>query len=251
MTPISSVTGAPANGGSSASAGSWSASAPMGSVFPMELHIGEMYPAGRRLFTGFVRDLTEVQRTKRRLQELQADFLHSSRLSTMGRMAATLAHELNQPLTAIVNYVQAARELLENGTPGMVARIPDTLAKASAQAERAGTIIRRLREFVARGATERQPEDLNKVVEEAAALALVGGREQGVYVGFRLQSDLPPVITKCRGTLQSHSRRQTSKSLSHARSVALSREASCVHDIRVCVSIRVCHASPGALRRLR
>ena len=165
-----------------------------GSVFPMELHVGEMYPAGRRLFTGFVRDLTEVQRTKRRLQELQADFLHSSRLSTMGRMAATLAHELNQPLTAVVNYVQAARELLENRTPAMVARIPDTLAKASAQAERAGSIIRRLREFVARGATERQPEDLNKVVEEAAALALIGGRERGVHVGFRLQSHLPPVM---------------------------------------------------------
>jgi two-component system, LuxR family, sensor kinase FixL len=165
-----------------------------GSVFPMELHVGEMHPAGRRLFTGFVRDLTEVQQTKRRLQELQADFLHSSRLSTMGRMAATLAHELNQPLTAVVNYVQAARAQLENGTPAMVARIPETLAKAAAQAERAGTIIRRLREFVARGATQRQPEDLNKVVEEAGALALVGARDQGVHVEFRLQSDLSAVM---------------------------------------------------------
>ena len=149
-------------------------------------------PAGRRLFTGFVRDLTEVQRTKRRLQELQADFLHSSRLSTMGRMAATLAHELNQPLTAIVNYVQAARELLENRTPGDGGAYPGHARQSLGASERAGTIIRRLREFVARGATERQPEDLNKVVEEAAALALVGGREQGVHVGFRLQSDLPP-----------------------------------------------------------
>jgi two-component system sensor kinase FixL len=165
-----------------------------GSVFPMELHVGEMHPAGRRRFTGFVRDLTDTQRTKRRLQELQAELLHSSRLSTMGRMAATLAHELNQPLTAILNYVQAARDLLENGAPAMAARVPETLAKAAAQAERAGTIIRRLREFVARGATEHRPEDLNKVVEEAGALALVGIREQGVHVGFRLQSDLPSVM---------------------------------------------------------
>jgi two-component system sensor kinase FixL len=153
-----------------------------------------MHPAGRRLFTGFVRDLTEVQQTKRRLQELQADFLHSSRLSTMGRMAATLAHELNQPLTAILNYVQAASALLETGTPGMVARVPDALAKAGAQAERAGAIIRRLREFVARGATERRPEDLNKVVEEAGALALIGAQGQGVHVSFRLPGDLPAVM---------------------------------------------------------
>ncbi|MBV9310438.1 MAG: PAS domain S-box protein, partial [Solirubrobacterales bacterium] len=165
-----------------------------GSVFPMELHVGEMYPAGRRLFTGFARDLTEVQRTKRRLQELQSDFLHSSRLSTMGRMAATLAHEMNQPLTAIANYVQAAQVLLENGDPEMAPRISGMLAKAAAQAERAGAIILRLREFVARGATERRPEDLNKVVEEAAALALIGAREQGVHVGFRLESDLPAVM---------------------------------------------------------
>ena len=165
-----------------------------GSAFPMELHVGEMRPGGRRLFTGFARDLTEVQRTKRRLQELQADFLHSSRLSTMGRMAATLAHEMNQPLTAIANYVQAARTLLEKGDPGTASRIAGVLAKAAAQAERAGAIILRLREFVARGATERRPEDLNKVVEEAAALALIGAREQGVHVGFRLESELPPVM---------------------------------------------------------
>src|SRR5271166_1529412 len=92
------------------------------------------------------------------------------------------------------NFVEAARELVEHGTPAMVTRILDILTKAATQAERAGTIIRRLDEFVARGATERSPEDLNKVIEEAAALALVGAREQGVRVGLWLQSELPAVM---------------------------------------------------------
>ena len=165
-----------------------------GSVFPIELHVGEMHPAGRRLFIGFVRDLTETQKVRRRLQELQADLLHSSRLSTMGRMAATLAHELNQPLTAIVNYLQTARDLLEDGQPARVARAAEKVAKAAGQAERAGAIIHSLREFLTRGETERRLEDVNKVVEEASALALVGAREHGVHVAFRLQANMPPLM---------------------------------------------------------
>jgi len=87
-----------------------------GETFPMELQVSEFGSAGKRFFTGFVRDLTEQQAAKRRIQDLQAELLHTSRLSVMGQMASTMAHELNQPLTAVMNYLEAARHLLESGS---------------------------------------------------------------------------------------------------------------------------------------
>ena len=84
-----------------------------GSTFPMELAVGEMRSGDRRFFTGFIRDLTERQQTEARLQELQSELVHISRLTAMGEMASTLAHELNQPLSAIANYMKGSRRLLE------------------------------------------------------------------------------------------------------------------------------------------
>src|SRR5258707_10133714 len=83
-----------------------------GTTFPMHLSIGEMQSGGAPYFTGFVRDLTEHQQTQARLQELQSELVHVSRLSAMGEMASALAHELNQPLAAISNYMKGSRRLL-------------------------------------------------------------------------------------------------------------------------------------------
>ena len=83
-----------------------------GTTFPMHLSIGEMQSGGKPYFTGFVRDLTEHQQTQARLQELQSELVHVSRLSAMGEMASALAHELNQPLAAISNYMKGSRRLL-------------------------------------------------------------------------------------------------------------------------------------------
>jgi two-component system sensor kinase FixL len=156
-----------------------------GSTFPMELAVGEMLGKDGRYFTGFIRDLTERQEAERRLQEMQSELVHVSRLTALGEMASALAHELNQPLSAISNYVTGSRQLLarEGSDPE---KIRDALERASEQALRAGQIIRRLREFVARGETERQTERLPKLLEEASALALVGAREHGVRVRFDL-----------------------------------------------------------------
>jgi two-component system, LuxR family, sensor kinase FixL len=164
-----------------------------GETFPMELQVAEFGRAGSRFFTGFVRDLTEQQAAKRRIQDLQAELLHASRLSVMGQMASTMAHELNQPLTAVVNYLEAARHLLENG-PRSAERIGGLIGRAIGQAERAGAVIRQLRQFVGKGETERRPESLNKLVEEALALALVGARQTGVRVSLDLDNALPPVL---------------------------------------------------------
>jgi|SRR5262245_20620635 len=161
-----------------------------GSTFPMELAVGEMQPKSksRRFFTGFIRDLTERQQTEARLQELQTELVHISRLTAMGEMASALAHELNQPLSAIANYMKGSRRLLENKTDADSIMVRDAMDKAADQSLRAGDIIRRLRDFVARGETERRVESVKKIVEEAAALALVGVKERDVRVKFQFAS---------------------------------------------------------------
>jgi len=159
-----------------------------GSTFPMELAIGEMKSNDKLFFTGFIRDLSERQKTEARLQELQAELVHISRLTAMGEMASTLAHELNQPLAAIANYLKGARRILDNPQSDMQPLVREALDKATEQSLRAGQIIHRLRNFVARGESERKSESLSKLLEEASALALVGAKDQGVRVRFELDA---------------------------------------------------------------
>ena len=165
-----------------------------GSTFPMELAVGEMRSSNQRFFTGFIRDLTERQQTEARLQELQSELVHISRLTAMGEMASTLAHELNQPLSAIANYMKGSRRLLADGTDERSITLRDAMDKAGEQALRAGQIIRRLRDFVARGESERRVENVKKLVEEASALALVGAKDQGIRVQFQFDPTIDLVL---------------------------------------------------------
>ena len=111
-----------------------------GSTFPIELSVGEMNSSGRQFFTGFIRDLTDRHRTETQVKELQSELIHVSRLTAMGEMASTLAHELNQPLSAITNYISGVRRIINEDTdvPGLAS---EALSKAAAQALRAGHII--------------------------------------------------------------------------------------------------------------
>jgi two-component system, LuxR family, sensor kinase FixL len=161
-----------------------------GSTFPMELSVGEANQSGQHLFTGFVRDLTERQQTERRLHELQDGLLHVARVRSMGQMAAALAHELNQPLTATANYVRASLRLLAAPEPNLE-RVRQAINHAYEQTLRIGEIIRRLRTFVARGEVARQSESIAKLIEEASALALVGAKERGVKVLIAMDPALP------------------------------------------------------------
>ncbi len=165
-----------------------------GSTFPMELSVGEMKSSNRRFFTGFIRDLTERQKTETRLQELQSELVHISRLTAMGEMASTLAHELNQPLSAIANYLKGSRRLLEKSTGEDSSLVRDAMDKAAEQAVRAGDIIRRLRDFVARGESERRVESISKLIEEASALALVGIKDRGIRVNYRFDPAVDRVL---------------------------------------------------------
>lgn len=160
-----------------------------GSTFPMELAVGEIELGEGRFFTGFVRDLTERQKTETRLQELQSELVHVSRLTALGEMASALAHELNQPLSAIGNYLAGSKMLLSRDqNPN--ARVVDAIDRAAKESLRAGEIIRRLRDFVSRGETERRVESLPKMLEEASALALVGAKEHGIKVRY----EIDPVV---------------------------------------------------------
>ncbi len=165
-----------------------------GSTFPMELAVGEMSSADRRYFTGFIRDLTERQKTEARLQELQSELVHISRLTAMGEMASTLAHELNQPLSAISNYLKGSRRLLSDAPDEKTTMLREAMDKAADQAMRAGQIIRRLRDFVARGESERRVESIAKLVEEASALALVGVKDRGIRVSFKFDPSVDLVL---------------------------------------------------------
>jgi two-component system sensor kinase FixL len=160
-----------------------------GTTFPMHLSVGEMRSDGEPYFTGFVHDLTEQQQTQARLQELQSELVHISRLSAMGEMASALAHELNQPLAAINNYMKGSRRLLSVSEDPNRAKIESAMDRASEQALRAGQIIRRLRDFVARGESEKRVESIAKLIEESGALGLTGAREQGVNLQFEVDHE--------------------------------------------------------------
>jgi two-component system sensor kinase FixL len=160
----------------------------------MELAVGEVHASGRRVFAGFVRDVSARQRAEQRLQELQSELIHVARLSAMGEMASALAHELNQPLTAVINYAQTAHGQLERRPGQGAGDLVGLLEKTVQQASRAGQIIRRLRQFVAKGETDRALEDVNAVVEEASALALIGAGGKGIAARRMLASGLPPVL---------------------------------------------------------
>lgn len=157
-----------------------------GSNFPIELSIGDARTPQGRVFTGFIRDLSERQRTERRLNDLQAELSHISRISAMGSLASALAHELNQPLTAIANYLEGARDLVGNSDPEALAMVREAMDEAAAQSLRAGQIVRRLRDFIARGDSEKRVESLRKLVTEAGALALTGTGASVVDIDVRL-----------------------------------------------------------------
>jgi two-component system sensor kinase FixL len=165
-----------------------------GTTFPMELSVGEVRLAERRMFTGFIRDVSERQQAERRLQELQAQLVHVSRVSAMGAMASAFAHELSQPLGAAMNYLNAVRRWLEDSTEARAPRMREGAERAAAEIARAGQIIQRLRQFIQKGRTDRAWEKVGTVIEEAAALALVGAADRDIKIHIEMAPNLPEAM---------------------------------------------------------
>ncbi len=153
-----------------------------GSVFPMELQVGETVVDGSFLFTGFVRDLTERQDHERRLAELQSELIHVSRLSELGQMVSALAHEVNQPLTALANYIGGARRLLTAESPPALRR---AIEKMGEQAARAHAIVQSLRGLLKKEARSVRDENLQTMIQETSALALLG-TSRGIHLDLHL-----------------------------------------------------------------
>lgn len=166
-----------------------------GATFPIELSVGEARINNDRVFTGFIRDLTERQEAELRVHDLQSVLAHVQRVSEMGTLATSLAHELNQPLTAIANYVETTRDLLhEPPDEETLAIIREALAECASQSVRAGQIVRRLRDFISRGESERRIESLQRLITEASALALVGAGDHDTEVNVQLDAAADHVL---------------------------------------------------------
>ena len=162
-----------------------------GTTLHISLGVSPIFDADGRL-TGtskVSRDITAarnaeiaLKQSETRLQEMHDELLHVSRLSAMGQVVATLAYELNQPLTAISNYMEAARALLDRGGDLPLSRIGNAIDRAGEQAVRAGQIIQRLRGFLSHGNSKRQIEAVSPLVKEAVDLAHLDTRQRGVGI---------------------------------------------------------------------
>lgn len=164
-----------------------------GSIFPMYLSVGEGKLEGESIYVGIIHDITAQQATERQLREMQDELLQVSRISGMGQMASSLAHELNQPLTGASTLLQATRRMLEVGDPAAIGRAREAVEKAAQQLLRAGEIIRRLREFASRGDTEKVEVPVDTIINEAVALARISNKFGSTKVNFNL-AHTPPVL---------------------------------------------------------
>jgi two-component system sensor kinase FixL len=162
-----------------------------GSTFPIELAIGEAKTAEGRFFTGFIRDLTELQSYEQRVHELQEELIHASRLASLGEVTTMVAHEVNQPLSASGTYLEVARELLTTGTGSDRERGLKALEQAFAQIQRVGVTVRRIRDFAKKRAPALEIEDVNRIIEEAFAIASVGSKGKNIRTTLDLSHARP------------------------------------------------------------
>ncbi len=165
-----------------------------GTTFPIDLSVGEFrVRAGDHGFVGIIRDLTERKAQTREAEALRTRLTHVGRLGTLGEMVSGIAHEVNQPLTAISNYASACRRMVQAGSIGGE-ELATTLEKIGAQAERAGQVIRGLRALVRRRDEVREPLDCNQLIREVLKLVDFEMRQAGYRLVLKLSEPLPAVI---------------------------------------------------------
>jgi two-component system, LuxR family, sensor kinase FixL len=164
-----------------------------GSTFPIDLAVGEFVTAAGRCYVGILRDISERKRQEEQAEDLRARLAHVSRIGTLGEMVSGIAHEVNQPLTAIANYASACRRMMLAGqtNPGEMLSI---LEKIAVQAERAGQVIRGLRALAKRGDNRRQLLDCNQLVREVLRIVEFEVRGADVALDVRLAPSLTPVL---------------------------------------------------------
>lgn len=164
-----------------------------GGTFPARLSVSEFEAHGRKYFTGMLHDITDRVRAEEKQRNMLTEHAHASRVVALGEMASSIAHEINQPLTAIVSYADASRRLVENDKHDS-GTLSNALRQISEQGQRAGEIIRRLREFVHKKTPQRSSVDLNELIKSAVALTTHDADRHGIILEFDLEPDSFPVI---------------------------------------------------------
>jgi two-component system sensor kinase FixL len=169
-----------------------------GSCFPMYLSVGDGMLYGKRAFVGIVHDLSSLYQEREtyeaHLQTLREELVHVARVSELGQVSAGIAHELNQPLTAMLNYANAARRLAASDKPENMEKVRDVVAKVAQQAERSGQIVRRMRDFLEKRVGQRAAEDIVAIVDDALALGLIGAKASNIKIHFDPEATLPAVL---------------------------------------------------------
>lgn len=164
-----------------------------GETFVAELAVGELKFGKHHVFTGFIRDANDRAKAESHARDLQFRLERVARIQMLGELSAALAHEINQPLTAITNFAEAAKRMLGSDAPDLDA-LTRQVAAIAEQSTRAGEIIRRMRKLIDRGQANIQPEDINDIVLEAVRVGRMTATSDGPRVHLELQEDLPPVL---------------------------------------------------------
>jgi len=145
-------------------------------------------------FLGFVKDITERKKAERQIQQHRAELAHSWRLNTMGEMSTGMAHELNQPLCAVLNYAQACSRLVKDKEHLNFSELDKSLEQIITQTSRAGEIIRRIRQLIGKRETERAPVNVNSIVKEVLDMESAEAGQKNVTIETMLDEQLPLVF---------------------------------------------------------
>ena len=163
-----------------------------GSRFPVELAVSEINIAGRRLFTGVLRDISDRRMAEEDARKRREELSHSARLSTIGELTSGIAHEINQPLTAIVNFAEACLRMVRAGTAD-TEKLENALEQITAQGQRAGHITRQLRRLARRGERGHVDIDINRLVNDMLGLVNSELKTNEIRLNLMLDESLPPV----------------------------------------------------------
>ena len=163
-----------------------------GKRFPIELAVSEIQIGGKRLFTGMVRDISDRRGAEEEARRRRDELSHAARLSTIGELSSGIAHEINQPLTAIVSFAEACLRMLRANNPN-TERLEDALEQIAAQGQRAGHITRQLRRLARKGEREHVEVDINHLLRDMLALVSNELKTNDIALHVLLDESLPPV----------------------------------------------------------
>jgi two-component system, LuxR family, sensor kinase FixL len=165
-----------------------------GTLFPLDPTVGETTTADGPQLVAILRDLRPRRQAEHRRQQVQGEIMRMLRMLALDELGAALSHEVNQPLTALMLYLQAVARAIEKQTPGSdLSKVLTILEKAAHEAERVGDIVQRVRQFTEKRSPERQLVDLAPLVTEAIELAVVGSAPSTRIIQVSAP-DLPRVL---------------------------------------------------------